>query len=143
LKVGWSSLKSDSPRQSPNTKSLITTVWYNEVGQLSRGEQLLSMCPFAVVKYSAWLVSKVSPHPWGSKSSYTEICYSTLPHLPVVVSLQYSTQKKHKGYKNSLFLIVREDLTTVQECLHVVKSSGDCNGWPASRRVPGCYNTEL
>jgi len=38
-KVGWSSLKSDSPWQSPNTNGLIITVWYNEVVRLWRGVQ--------------------------------------------------------------------------------------------------------
>jgi hypothetical protein len=82
-------------------------------------EPLISTRLFAVTKWSAWLVSKESLRLWGSKSSYTKICYGILPHSPVV-SLQ-TAHKKHKVYKTPLFLILWEDETNMQECLHMVK----------------------
>jgi hypothetical protein len=55
LKVGWSSLKSDSPRQSPNTNGLIITIWHNEVVQLWRGVEEYSyfLCIPSLL-WSAW-----------------------------------------------------------------------------------------
>jgi len=44
------------------------------VVEMNAGEQLISKRPFAVAKWSAWLVLKESPRVWGSKSSYTQIC---------------------------------------------------------------------
>jgi len=64
------------------------------VVKTSAGEPPNSKRPFAVVKWSAWLVSKESPLLWGSKPSYTQICYNIVPHSPVVVSLQ-TAHKKH------------------------------------------------
>jgi len=63
------------------------------VVETSAGEPLISKRPFAVAKWSAWLVSKESPFLWGSMPSYTQI-YNILPHFPVVVSLQ-TAHKKH------------------------------------------------
>ena len=63
------------------------------VVETSAGEPLISKRPFAVAKWSAWLVSKESPFLWGSMPSYTQI-YNILPHSPVVVSLQ-TAHKKH------------------------------------------------
>ena len=83
------------------------------VVETSAGEPLISKRPFAVGKWSAWLVSKESPFLWGSMPSYTQI-YNILPHSPVIVSLQ-------TAHKNTLFPIWCEDETNVQECLHMVK----------------------
>ena len=99
------------------------------------GRSLISMQPFTVVKCLAWLVSKESPHFWGCKSSYTEICYSILLLPPVIVSLQYSAQKT-LGLQNPLFPIFWEDWTIGQECPHMVKSTRECDGWPVSCQEP-------
>jgi hypothetical protein len=51
LKVGWSSLKGDSPRQSPGTNSsnnYYVVQWSNPVVETSAGEPVISMRPFAV-----------------------------------------------------------------------------------------------
>jgi len=49
--------------------------------ETSAGEPLISTRPFAVTKWSAWLVSKESSRVWGSKPSYTKIYYNILPTL--------------------------------------------------------------
>jgi len=83
------------------------------------GEPLISMRPFAVTKWSAWLVSKDSPFLAGSLPSYTKSAtYLTAP--PAFVSLQRE-HKKHSGYKKPLFPILWEDKTDVEECLHMVR----------------------
>jgi hypothetical protein len=55
--------------------------WSSPVVKTNAGEPLISKMPFAVTKCSPWLASKQSPRLLGSKLSYTEICYSILPHL--------------------------------------------------------------
>jgi hypothetical protein len=80
---------------------------------------LISMWPFTVVKCFAWLVSKESPGFWGCSSTYTEICYIIQLLPPVIVSLQYSTQKALR-LQNPLFPIFWEDWTIVQECLYLL-----------------------
>ena len=47
--------------------------------QTSAAEPLISVRPFAVTKWSAWLVSKVSPRLLGSLPSYTKLL-RFLPH---------------------------------------------------------------
>ena len=62
----------------------------------SAGEPLISMRPFAVTKWSAWLMSKESPCLSGSKPSYTKsatISYRT----PCRRLLTDSIQKKILG----------------------------------------------
>jgi hypothetical protein len=116
------SLKSEIPRQSPNTNGFnnqIVVQWSSPVVETSAGEPLISTRLFAGAKCSAWLVSKESPRISGFKPSYTKICYIVAPHSPVVVPLKSNTQKNHKGYKNPLFPILRGDLTYVQLCLHI------------------------
>ena len=64
--------------------------------------------------------------------SYTQV-YNILPHSPVVGSLQ-------TAHKNTLFPILWEDETNVQECLHIVK-------WGVQRvaseppQAPGYYTS--
>ena len=80
--------KSDSPRQSPNTNgfnSHYAVQWNNPVVKTSAWGPLISMRPFAGGKCSAWLVSKECPRLWGSKPSYTKICYSSDSHPGVRV----------------------------------------------------------
>ena len=87
--------------------------------QTNAAVPLISMRPFAVPKWSAWLVSKVSTRPTGSLPSYTKSAtYLTAP--PTVVSLQRA-HKKSSVYKNPLFQILYEDQTNVQECMHMAK----------------------
>ena len=66
------------------------------VVKMSTGEPLISKRPFAVAKWSPWLVSKESPLLCGSKPSSTQI-YNILLHSSVVVSLQTADKKKKLG----------------------------------------------
>jgi hypothetical protein len=66
LNGGWLSLKSERPRQAPYTNGLVVAKLYNGIIWLWRrgaDAPLISMRPFAVAKWSAWLVSKKSPVP--------------------------------------------------------------------------------
>jgi len=118
LKGGWSSLRSDSPWQSPSTDSFNNhqvVQWSNSVVETRAGEQQFLWGPSLSRSGRPGWCRKNSPRLWGSKPSYTEFCYSVASHPPALVSLQCSTQKKHKGYKNPLFPILwknnREGMT--------------------------------
>jgi hypothetical protein len=101
LEGGWLSLKSDSPRQSPNTNGFSNhyiVQWSDPVVQTSAGEPVTSAASFAVAKCSAWLVSKESPI---SRASRLAILKSaTVSHPTLLSSSPYIlAHKKHKGYK--------------------------------------------
>jgi hypothetical protein len=81
--------------------------------ETSAGEPLISKRPFAVAKWSAWLVSKESPF---SEAPCPVILKSTISYPTLLLSSPY---RRHT--KNTLFPILWEDETNVQECLHMVK----------------------
>jgi hypothetical protein len=86
MRGGWLSLKSDNPRQTPDTSGVNNhyfVQWSNPVVETNAGEPLVSMRTFAIAKCSAWLVSKEFLCLLGSKPSYSKICYSVAPHPPV------------------------------------------------------------
>ena len=140
LKDGWSSLRCDSPWHSPNTYSLVVQ-FNNPVVETSAGEPLISMRPFAVTKCSAWLLSKEPLRLWDSKPSYTEFCYSIASHPPVVVSLQYSTQKTLRLQKPSLPNIMgrlnnRAGMSPYGQVIWGVQRVAS-----EPLRAPGCHST--
>jgi hypothetical protein len=54
-------------------------------------------------------------------------------------ALEYSTQKHTRVTKTLCSQILWEDWKTVQDCLYIcllVRSSGECNGWPVSDQEP-------
>jgi len=105
---------------------------------LNTSEPLIYTRSFAVTKWSAWLMSKESLQVWGSKPSYTKICYSITPHSPSVVTSQSSTQQALALQKPSVPSIVEK---TEQTCRNVcICWSGERNGWP---RTPGYFLTYL
>jgi len=69
----------------------------------------------------------------GCKPSYTEICYTILPHpLP---SSPYRQHTKNTRFTKPLFSQYYGK--TKETCRNVcIWSSGECNGWPVSRHEP-------
>ena len=111
LKVGGSSLKSYSPRQSPNTDGLVITIWYKEVAQLLGGVQENSyfLCVPSQLR-SAWSGYCQKYPPISEAQSLVILKSATLFYHTLLLSSPYSTaHKKHKAYINCLFLIVWED----------------------------------
>ena len=95
LKSGWSSLKSDTPRQSPSTNSFnnhYTVQCSNPVVETRAGEPLVCMRPFTVTKCSAWLVSKETP---VSEVPSLVILKSATVSYRTIVSSPYTTAHKN------------------------------------------------
>jgi hypothetical protein len=91
------------------------------VVETSAGVPLISVRPFAVPKWSAWLVSKESPRLSGST-------YLTAP-LP---SSPYTQHTKNTPVTKNL--CSQYSTKTKQTCRSACTwSSGDCNWWPVSR----------
>lgn len=90
--------------------------------ETNAGEPLISTRPFAVTKWSSWLVSKESPCLSGSKPNYTNSA-TYLTATPAVLSLQRAHKQKTLGLqKPSVSNIVRR--RNVQKYL-VGSSTGD------------------
>jgi hypothetical protein len=96
--------------------------------ETSVGEPLISMRPFAIRKWSDWLVSNEFPCLPSSLPSYTKA--ATISYrAPSRRLLTDSTQKTLGLQKPYVPNIVGRQ--NVQECLHMVKWG--VNGWPVSR----------
>ena len=107
--------------------------WNSPVVETSAGEPLISTRPFAVMKWSAWLVSKKSPLLWDANPRYTKIYYNVLPHP--VPSSPYRQHTKNTKFTKTL--CSQYCGKTKRTCRNVcIWSSGGYNGWPVSRHEP-------
>jgi len=98
----------------------------------SSGDPLISTRPFAVTKWSAWLVSKVSPCLSGSKPSYTKS--ATISCRTPCRLLLTDIQKNTRFTKT---LCSQYCGKTKQTCRNAcLWSSGECNGRPVSPHEP-------